>query len=216
MARPYRILLAEDHVIFREMIKKSLQEIPDLEVVGEVSDGLELLEYLKAKQPQMIILDIGLPRLSGMDAAQRIKKEYPKIKILLLTMYKSKDHFSRAMEVGVDGYLVKEDAFNDLLTAINSIREGKPYISMLLYQQLLTTFSQEPRRPFESEPLSPRETEVLKFYGDGKSSKEIAELLAISPSTLRIHLSNIKRKLFIKTNADLVRYAIKKGYSSLT
>lgn len=215
MARPYRILLAEDHVIFREMIKKSLQEIPDLEVVGEASDGLELLDSLKALRPQMIILDIGLPRLSGLDAAQKIKQEKPEIKILLLTMYKSREHFSRALEVGVDGYLLKEDAFSDLLLAIKSIREGKPYISKLLYQQILGQIKEKAGRPGDSQPLSRRELEVLKFFAEGKTNKEIAELLAISPSTLRIHLANIKKKLVIKTNADLVRYAIKKGYASL-
>jgi DNA-binding NarL/FixJ family response regulator len=152
MAQHYRILLAEDHVIFRELIKKNLKEIPGLEVVGEVGDGLELLESLNSLRPQMILLDIGLPRLSGLDAAQKIKQKNPKIKILLLTMHKSRDHFTRALEVGVDGYLLKEDAFNDLVIAIKTIREGGPYISKLLYQQVLARWRTNPKNPRTPNP----------------------------------------------------------------
>jgi len=215
--QPYRLLLAEDHIIFRELIKRSLKEIPGLEVVGEVSDGRELLESVESLNPHMVILDIGLPSLSGLDAAKKIKEKHPGIKILLLTMYKSRDHLARALEVGVDGYLLKEDAFKDLLTAIGLIRAGKSYISKLLHQQMLERFVQKSRnKPSNSKPLSPREIEVLKYLAEGKSSKEIAASLLISESTVRIHLRNIKKKLFTKTNVDLVRYALKHGYASLT
>ena len=217
MLQPYRLLLAEDHIIFRELIKRSLKEIPGLEVVGEVSDGRELLESVESLNPHMVILDIGLPSLSGLDAAKKIKEKHPGIKILLLTMYKSRDHLARALEVGVDGYLLKEDAFKDLLTAIGLIRAGKSYISKLLHQQMLERFVQKSRnKPSNSKPLSPREIEVLKYLAEGKSSKEIAASLLISESTVRIHLRNIKKKLFTKTNVDLVRYALKHGYASLT
>jgi DNA-binding NarL/FixJ family response regulator len=216
MARSYRILLAEDHVIFRELIKKSLKEIPDLEIVGEVSDGRELLDSVKTLKPQMILLDIGLPEMSGLDAAQTIKQQQPDLKILVLTMHKTMYHLSRALDVGVDGYLLKEDAFNDLLMAIDTIRGGKPYVSHLLHQQMLEKITTDTKKPVGSKVLSRRETEVLKLFGAGKSNLEIAASLGISPSTLRIHLSNIKKKLFIKSNTDLVRYAIKKGYAPVT
>jgi DNA-binding NarL/FixJ family response regulator len=217
MLQPYRLLLAEDHIIFRELIKRSLKEIPGLEVVGEVSDGRELLESVESLNPHMVILDIGLPSLSGLDAAKKIKEKHPEIKILLLTMYKSRDHLTRALEVGVDGYLLKEDAFKDLLTAIGMIRAGKSYLSKLLHQQMLERFVQKSRnKPRDAKPLSPREIEVLKCLAEGKSSKEIAASLLISESTVRIHLRNIKKRLLTKTNVDLVRYALKHGYSSLT
>jgi DNA-binding NarL/FixJ family response regulator len=217
MLEPYRILLAEDHIIFRELIKKSLKETDGLEVVGDVSDGLVLLESLETLNPQMVILDISLPSLSGLDAARKIKASHPDIKILMLTMHKSKDHLTQALNLGVDGYLLKEDAFRDLLTAIGMIRGGKPYISKLLFQQALESFLQKPRgKPKDPDSLTPREIEVLKYFGGGKSNKEIASSLLISESTVRIHLKNIKDKLHTKTNVELIRYALKHGYSDLT
>ena len=217
MLQPYRILLAEDHIIFRELIKKSLEETDGLEVVGGVGDGLVLLESLETLNPQMVILDISLPSLSGLDAARKIKANHPEIKILMLTMHKSKDHLTQALNLGVDGYLLKEDAFRDLLTAIGMIRDGKPYISKLLFQQALESFLQKPRgKPKDSDSLTPREIEVLKNFGEGKSNKEIASSLLISESTVRIHLKNIKDKLHTKTTVELIRYALKHGYSSLT
>ncbi len=210
---PYRILLADDHVIFREMIKKNLSEIPGLEVVGEVSDGLELLASLETLHPHLIILDIGMPHLSGLQAASKIKLSHPDIKILLLTMYKTKDHLARAMKVGVDGYLLKENAFSDLIGAIETIRQGKPYVSNLVAHQILYSFLSKSKHK-ESELLSPREDEVLKCLANGMSNKEIADALFISESTVRIHFKNIKKKLIIDSNIDLVRYALKHGYAS--
>src|SRR4030042_2541674 len=134
---PYRILLAEDHILFRELIKKSLAEIPDIEVVGEVGDGLQLLQSVKVLKPHMIIVDIGMPVMSGIEAAKAIKKDYPKIKILLLTMYNSKDHLKHALEAKVDGYLLKENAFKDLVTAIEMIRRDKLYISNIISQRMI-------------------------------------------------------------------------------
>jgi DNA-binding NarL/FixJ family response regulator len=206
----YRILLADDHVIFRDLIKKNLSDIPGLEVVGEVSDGLELLESLKTLHPHMIILDIGMPRISGLQAASKIKPSRPEIKILVLTMYKSKDHLIRAMRAGVDGYLLKENAFTDLIVAIETIRQGKPYVSNLVAHQILDSFHSKPK-PKESELLTPREKQVLKCLADAMSNKEIADSLFISESTVRIHFKNIKKKLIIKTNINLMQYALKNG-----
>jgi len=215
--QPYRILLAEDHIIFRELIKKSLWEIPGLEVVGEVGDGLDLLEAVKKLNPHLIILDISMPRMSGLEAAAKIKRHHPRFKILLLTMYRSRDHLVRALEAGVDGYLLKENAFNDLTAAIEAIRNGKRYISTLITQQMLDNLLKKSRTKSEgSELLSPREIEVLKHFAEGRSEKDIAELLQISGGTVRVHIANIKKKLPTGRTADLVRYALRKGYSTLT
>jgi DNA-binding NarL/FixJ family response regulator len=209
----YRILLAEDHVIFRDMIKKSLAEIPTLEVVGEVGDGLDLLESITELKPHMVILDIGLPHLSGLDAAEEIKQTHPEIKVLLLTMHKTKNHLARAMQARVDGYLLKENAFKDLLAAIKTIREGRLYISSLLTQQMLDSFAKKSVRTTEgSEVLSPRGKEVLKLLGEAKSDKEIAELLLVSESTVRVHLGNIKNKLHLRKRTELMKYALKKVF----
>ncbi len=214
--QPYKILLADDHVLFREAIKKSLMEISGFKVVGEVSDGSELFDAVKRLKPQIILLDLSMPHLSGLEAAVKVKRLYPEMKILVLTMYKSKDHLSRAFEAKVDGYLLKEDAFSDLVTAIETIRDGRMYISSLVTQQIQETFSQQSTgAPKGSQPLSPREREVLKCLAEGKSNQEIAGLLLISEFTVRAHLGNIKKKLHIKSNVELARYALQKGYASI-
>jgi len=215
--KPYRILLAEDHVLFREMIKKNLLEIPDLNVVGEVGDGLELSAAIDRLKPHMVILDIGLPGLSGLEAAEETKQTNPEIKILVLTMYKTKDHLARAMEARVDGYLLKENAFKDLLTAIDTIRDGRLYISPLLTQVMVDFLARKSaRKPEKSQVLSPREQEVLQLLGEGKRDKEIAELLLISPQTVRIHVGNIRQKLRLRKRTELMKYALKTGIASLT
>jgi DNA-binding NarL/FixJ family response regulator len=214
---PFRILLAEDHLLFRELIKKNLAEIPNMDVVGEVGDGLQLLQSVKVLRPDMVILDIGMPTMSGIEAAKIIKQKYPKIKILLLTMYKSKDHLKHALKAKVDGYLLKENAFNDLIIAIEMIRQDKLYISNIISQQMIKfvvddSWSQND----ESIDLSKREKEVLKFFAKGKTCKETGELLSISHHTVRNHITRIKQKLSIQKDIDIVKYAIRKGYASLS
>jgi DNA-binding NarL/FixJ family response regulator len=214
---PFRIILAEDHLLFRELIKKNLGEIPHVEVVGEVSDGRALLDSVKVLKPHMVIVDIGMPVMSGLEAARAIKHDYPEIKILLLTMYKSKDHLKHALEAKVDGYLLKENAFKDLVTAIEMIRRDKLYISNIMSQRMIDFVVNESwSGNLESGLLSPREIDVLKKFAQGKSCKEIAELLLISHYTVRNHITRIKKKLSMKRDVDIVKYAIKKGYASLS
>jgi DNA-binding NarL/FixJ family response regulator len=209
MKPPYRILLAEDHTMFREMIRRSLENFPGVEVAGEVGDGLELLEAVETLKPNLVILDIGLPGKSGLEAAKEIKKSHPGIKILLLTMYKTDDHLAQAIEAGVDGYLLKDNAFNDLIAAIQTIRLENLYISNILMKQMVNIVFKGPKPTAEnSDLLTPREKEVLQSLAEGKSIKEIADSLIIKETTVRIHLFNTKKKLRIKRNVELVRYAL--------
>ncbi len=214
---PYRIILAEDHLLFRQVIKKSIEEIPGLEVVGEAGDGLELLELLKKSAADLVILDISMPNLQGIEAAREIKQLYPGVKILVLTVHKSKEHVLSTIAAGADGYLLKENAYADLIAAIESIKRGQSYISSLVSGQLTDILRQRQTGRMTtplSEPLSPREKTVLSLLAEGKSSKEIGEILRISPMTVNNHRVRIKKKLKIKTNAELIRYALTKGYSS--
>ena len=230
---PYRVLLAEDHRLFREFLKKNLEEVAGIEVVGEVGNGLQLLESIKDLQPHMVILDIEMPVLSGIEAARVIKKGYPKIKILLLTMYKDQEHLNLALKAKVDGYLLKENMFNDLVNAIKMIRNDKLYISDILSKNIVDFImhktwdrgddfgnSSAPPKTRGDFPvsgnLSAREIEVLTLFAQGKSIKEISELLSISLSTTRNHLAKIKKKLSAKKNIDLIKYAYKKGYASIS
>jgi DNA-binding NarL/FixJ family response regulator len=214
---PYRIILAEDHILFRELIKKCLGEIPNLEVVGEVGDGLQLLQSIKVLKPHMVILDIGMPVMSGLEAARAIKKDHPEIKILLLTMYNSKDHLKHALEAKIDGYLLKENAFKDLITAIEMIRRDKLYISNIMSQRMVDfVVNKSWSETVEIGVLSPREKEVLKYFAQGSSCKEIGELLSISHYTVRNQITRIKMKLSMKRDIDIVKYAIKKGLASFS
>jgi DNA-binding NarL/FixJ family response regulator len=207
---PYTLVLADDHAMFRKGIKKILTGVNDLEVIGEAGDGLELLDLLKKISPHMVIIDIAMPRLRGLEATREIKQLYPKIKILLLTMHKKREFIELAVKAGADGYLLKDDADTELLQAINNIRRGEKFISSLLATELADLVMGKSHKG----PLSLREREVMQLVAEGKSSKEIAESLYISVFTVRRHRERIRQKLNLKTTADLVKYAIDHGYAS--
>lgn len=209
----YRIVLAEDHVLVREGIKKIIEAFADLQVVGEAADGLQLLEILKNLVVNMVILDISMPNLPGLEAAREIKKRYPGIKILILTMHKKKEYLNDAIVAGADGYLLKEDAPKELLNAIERIRQGMIYVSPLLSGELVNLYAESRREALAepSEPLSPREIQIIRMIAEGKSSKEIGEALFLSFRTIQNHRVKIMRKLNLKKNTDLVKYAIGKG-----
>jgi DNA-binding NarL/FixJ family response regulator len=209
----YRIVLAEDHVLVREGIKKIIEAFADLQVVGEAADGLQLLEILKNLPVNMVVLDISMPHLSGLEVAREIKKKYPVIKILILTMHKKKEYLNDAIAAGTDGYLLKEDAPKELLNAIERIRQGMIYVSPLLSGELANLYAQSRREALDepAEPLSQREIQIIRMIAEGKSSKEIAEALFISFRTVQNHRVKIMRKLNLKKNTELVKYAIGKG-----
>jgi DNA-binding NarL/FixJ family response regulator len=207
---PYTIVLADDHALFRQGVKKILEEMAEVEVVGEANDGLELLELLKKRDPDLVILDISMPNLRGLEAAREIKGLYPQVKVLLLTMHKKKDFLQQGLEAVVDGFLVKEDADTELLQAVKAIRRGEKFYSPLLSTRLADLAFQKGK----TDPLTKREKEVAKLLAEGKSSKEIAKFLYISIYTVRRHRDNIMKKLELKGLADLVRYAMEQGYTS--
>ena len=156
-----------------------------------------------------------MPNLQGIEAAKEIKKSYPGIKILILTMHKSKEHLHSALAAGVDGYLLKEDAYEDFVKAIRDIQNGKTYFSKLVIGKLQDLIvSAKSRDEFPTKSLTTREIVILKLLAEGKSSKEMADLLFISIPTVNRHRFNIRQKLEINNNADLIRYAIEKGYTS--
>jgi DNA-binding NarL/FixJ family response regulator len=210
--QPYRIVLADDHVIFRQGIKQLIDTKTDLKVVGEASDGLELINLLqRGLKADMVILDISMPNLRGIEATHEIKAIYPNIRVLLLTMHKSKEYLYHSISAGAQGYLLKEV---ELFSAIDAIRKGDIFVSKLLTKELTEDLSHlhygDGQLP--TDPLTPREREVLKLVAEGKSNKEVSELLFISIRTVENHRANIMNKLRIKKTADLIRYAIQKGY----
>jgi DNA-binding NarL/FixJ family response regulator len=204
----YTVVLADDHVMFREGVRRIIERIEEVSVGGEVNDGLELLEFLKGSRPDLVILDISMPNLRGLEAIREIKKTYPQVKILVLTMHKKKEFIRQALGDGADGFLLKEDAGGELLRAVQTIKNGGKYLSPLLAGVLANlALEKEP-----AEVLTVREREVLKLLAEGRKTKEIAAALYISPYTVRRHRANIMEKLEIKTLADLVKYAISHSY----
>jgi len=219
LKNPYRIVLADDHAMFRRGVKRIIQENANLEVVGEAADGLELLEIIKKSPPNMVIADVSMPNLRGLEATREIKMAFPEIRVIILTMHKDKEYLYHALSAGAEGYLLKEDADIELFSAINTIRQGGTYISRLLAPQMTDIFMERQRQragegKLPAELLTMREREIIKLIAEGKSSKEIAGLLYISSRTVQHHRANIMRKLNIKKTADLVKYAIQKGYTS--
>jgi DNA-binding NarL/FixJ family response regulator len=212
---PYHIILADDHVLIRSGLKRTISERPDLRVLGEASDGLELLNLLNDVSPDMIILDISMPRLRGIEAIHEIKLRQPNVKILMLTMHRDVQMLHLAVEAGADGYLLKEDAEVELFSAIETIQQGRMYVSPFLQAEVTNAWVQTCRGKSESfgSTVTPREREILKLIGEGKSKREIADLLSISIHTVEFHRANIINKLNLKTTTDLVKYAIQNGYT---
>jgi DNA-binding NarL/FixJ family response regulator len=217
--KPYEIILADDHTMFREGIKRIIESKRSLRIIGEVNNGLELLDQLKRVQPDLVILDISMPYLRGLEATREINKAYPKVNVLILTMHKSRAYLHHAIEAGVNGYLLKEDADHELFSAIEAIREGKTYISPLLSPGLT---DRAPKGGHEAKSLSSRESltlrerQVLKLVAEGKTNKDIADLLFISTRTVENHRANIMRKMDFHKVVDLVKYAIREGYTEET
>jgi DNA-binding NarL/FixJ family response regulator len=203
-------------MMFRQGIRLLLETIEDLEVVGEVGDGLQLVQMARELSPDIVLVDISMPGLRGLEATREIKAVDRNIKVLILTMHKDTKYLYHALSSGAEGYLVKEDADTELFDAINIICSGGTYISPLLSVALtddvIRMYQRGEAKP-HIDPLTTREREVLTLIAEGKSNKEIAQLLFISVRTAQHHRANIMNKLNIRKTADLVRYAIRCGYA---
>ena len=214
----YSIILVDDHMILREGIKRIIEEAETMRVIGEANDGLELLKLLKTSRPDLVILDISLPYMRGLETAREIKATNPDVKVLIVTMHKRKEYVYHAFGAGAEGYLLKEDSDRELLVAIETIRQGGVYLSPYFSKLLTDDLFHACRRDGKSrgEVLTTREREVLKLIAEGRSSQEIADLLFISARTVAHHRARLIRKLNLKKVADLVKYAIREGYTSET
>jgi DNA-binding NarL/FixJ family response regulator len=213
--KPFRIVLADDHLMLRQGLRRILAESPDLEVVGEAGDGLELIRLLRKSSPDLVILDVSMPHLRGLEAVAEIKSIDPGVKILILTMHKDKEYLHQAMAEGAHGYLLKEDADTELFAAIKMLRQGEFYLSPAFSRGLTEDWAQALRgkaAPPPGETLTLREREILKLIAEGKGNKEVAELLSISVRTVEHHRANIMNKLQIRSAVELVKYAIQKGF----
>ena len=210
----YRVVLADDHVLIRHGIKNIIAQGEGLQVVGEVSNGEELLKLLAKQAADLVILDITMPKIGGMEAVSMIKGKYPWIKVLMLTMHKNKQYFYHAMSAGADGYLVKDDSDEELLVAVSKIRSGKNYISPYLAEEfaddVVNTYRHDKRSLFQE--LTRREKQILQFVVDGYTSREVADQLGLSPRTVDHHRSNLLKKFQMSNSVDLVNFAVRNGF----
>jgi DNA-binding NarL/FixJ family response regulator len=212
----YRVILADDHALFREGLKLVLGKRADITVAAEAADGLELLKMLKHEPlPDLVILDISMPRLRGIEAIREIKSINQKIKIMVLTMHRDENLLCEAFIAGADGYLLKENVTTELFGALDAVLRGDGHISSLMDRELKGAWINLFRKQkfvLTEDKLSVREREVLKLVAEGSSNKQIADDLHISVRTVDHHRAKIMEKLNLKSAAELIRYAITKGY----
>ena len=207
----YRIVIADDHSLIRKGLRTIIELESDMQVIGEAGDGKELLQFLAREQPDMVIMDITMPNLNGIDAIGRVLALYPGIRILILTMHRNSQYFYNAVSAGAHGYLIKDDSDTELLTAIDTVRSGKTYISPQLSSEVADTMLSAFREHREPSiiSLTPRERDVLGLVVKGYTSKQIAEILCLSPRTIDHHRASLLKKFKMKNTVDLVKYVIK-------
>jgi len=203
-----RVLLADDHPLTLEGLRGVLA--PHLETVGTVMDGRALVEEALRLQPDLIILDITMPLLNGIDAAVQIRKSLPGVKLLFVTMHMNPAYLEAALSVGATGYVLKSAARQELLEAVRTVLAGRIYVSPSLLGQQLELFG-DPSRAAAALRLTTREREILQLIAEGRAAKEIAFILRISVKTVGFHRENLKKKLALRTTAQLTRYAIEQG-----
>ncbi len=208
-----RLLLVDDHAVVRSGLRMMLENEADAEILGEASSAAEAIEAAMRLKPDVILMDIGLPDLSGIDATREIKRRLPDVSIVALTIHEDEEYFFKMLEAGASGYVPKRAAPEELLTAIRAAATGQVYLYPSLAKLLVRDFLDGGRANNEEShsELTDREQEVLTFLAEGVSNEEIAASLVISPKTVARHRENIMRKLNLHSRAELVRYAIRKG-----
>lgn len=206
MNNKIRIYIADDHKILRDSLTMLLRQESDIEVVGEAQDGIIVEKEVPRQNVDVLILDISMPKRSGIDVAKNLKKLLPKLNIIFLTMYKSEELLAEAFKNGAKGYVLKESAFEELIQAIHTVMDNKVYVSSLLGPILLRGFLENEK---SGNDLSTREREVLKLVAEGYSNKEISDVLLISIKTVETHRASIMRKNNFKNITELVLYAVR-------
>jgi DNA-binding NarL/FixJ family response regulator len=212
---PIPVLLVDDHTIFRQGLRRLLDEDARFKVVAEANDGREALDLVKAHKPAVVLMDLTMPGLSGLEATRRLRKASPDTNVLILSVHADEEYVARAFESGAIGYVLKDVRASELFAAVESAADGRRYLSPAVSDMVVNEYLRLRKDRSESESpfqvLTEREREILRLLTEGKSSKGIAAELNVSPKTIETHRANIMRKLDIHNIADLVRYAISRG-----
>jgi two-component system response regulator NreC len=207
-----KIILADDHAIVRHGLSKSFQQETNIEVVGQAKDGHSTIELVGELSPDVVVMDIGMPDLNGIEATRRITKDYPKVKVVGLSMHSSDKYIREMFRAGASGYLLKNCPFEELVEAIRTIVSGKTYISPSIGDMIIKEYaSKSDKEKSAFSILSQREREVLQLFAEGKTTKQIGRRLHISPKTVEAHRLRIMNKLDIDNVAQLTKYAIQEG-----
>ena len=208
-----RILLADDHQLVRRGVRYILDNEPDLTVVAEAGDGAEALDLAKTHLPDLAILDIAMPRLTGLQAARELSRQHPDMRILILTMYDNEQFFFEALRAGACGYVLKSVADRDLVEACHAAMRDEPFLYPGAVTALIRNYLDRARQgeDLPAKAITDREEEILKLVAEGNSTREIADLLVISPKTVERHRANLLQKLGLRDRLDLTRYAIRAG-----
>ena len=219
MKKKIRVLIADDHTIVRKGLCAILEGDKEIEVVGDAENGREAIKKVEQVQPDIVLMDITMPGLNGLETTRQLKKRHPKTKILILTMHDNEEYIFETLRAGASGYLVKRTAPDELISAIHAVNRGESFLSPSISKRVIEGYirvgqsEQEEDEPFEK--LTDREREVLQLIAEGRVNREIAELLHISIKTVETHRSHIIEKLNIRNIAELTQYAIRKGLISL-
>ncbi|MEE4603843.1 MAG: response regulator transcription factor [Desulfobacteraceae bacterium] len=214
MGNNVRIVLADDHTILREGLRALLSADPDFEIIGEAGDGREAVRCVEKLGPDLLLMDLSMPRMSGMDAISEIKRRYPETKIIALTVHKTEEYLLSTLQAGVDGYVLKDATHEELVMAIHNVMAGKRYLSPGISQKVIEGYldgKEDSLAASSWQKLSQREREVLKLIAEGYKNKEIAEDLCISLKTVEKHRANLMKKLDLHNAAVLTVYAVEKG-----
>ncbi|MGH7569265.1 MAG: response regulator [Gemmatimonadales bacterium] len=211
---PIRVLLAEDHTLVRVGISTALQRLPGVEIVGQASDGREAVALAARLAPDVVLMDIAMAGLNGLDATARIAKELPRVRVLILSMHTNEEYVARAFRVGAAGYLLKGADFPELELAIRAVARGETYLSPAVSRPVVEHYRRRSRGGDQTDPLTTRQREILQLLAEGRGTKDVARELGLSVKTIEAHRAQIMRRLGIYDFAGLVRYAIRAGVTT--
>ncbi len=215
MTKMIRVLIADDHAIVRKGLRALLATERDIEVIGEAEDGAQAVSQARALQPDVILMDLVMPKMDGIEATRQITEQQSGTYILVLTSFAADDKVFPAIKAGALGYLLKDSGPDELVEAIHQVQRGEPSLEPSIARKVLHELAQPPKQPPTVDPLTERELAVLRLIAQGKSNREIAEQLVITEMTVRTHVSNILSKLHLASRTQAALYALKEGLASL-